>query len=254
MRSKLSVFIFFCLFLFTISCDRRLDNPLAKKYEIKGTFFEGYDAPSIPDYPLALVYYEINSRNDWINQKTIEYTRTDHDGYFEFRYSKFSKSKTGKLAIIQDESGLKDGQALNSAPFLKGITLNSNVDRDIASLGISKLIVEFKWFGQLPSDSLFINGGGMLAGFQSDFKENRQTAWGYILDTNQNQILIECNFQWNSDFKENDNALLVWGLGFDEFYKSTWAPTIDSLPNDFNRHRFFKSGFPYSDTVHIELD
>ena len=247
--------IFLSLLVFSMSsCEKRFNNPIAEKYEIKGTLFEAYDAPAIPYYPLELIYYEVNSRSQWVNQKTIDRTQTDKDGYFEFKYSKFSDSKKGHLAIIQDESGLKEGQAFVSAPFLKGIPLNESIDRNISGLGLSKLVINFKWNQPLASDTLFVNGGGMMIGFNADFKEQRQSAWGYILEQSQKNVMLEFDFQWDTDISQEQRTILVWGVGYNHFYQGILSRGYDSIPEIDNSKRFLRSGFPITDTLYINLD
>lgn len=232
-----------------IACEKRFNNPIAKKYVIRGTLFEDYSAPSVTEYALELVYYELNQRDEWINEKTIENTITDKDGYFEFKYSKFSKSKNGFLAIIQDESGLKDGQAFKSLPFLENIPLNLELNRDLSFNPIARLDIILKWNGYIE-DTLFVGGGGLRNINQIGYNQMPLSSFAP-----EGECVLQSRILWDSKISFSDmNTVIYWGLGSDDFYMAKNGHRIDSIADDYNKLWVEPSGFPFIDTVHIDLD
>lgn len=65
--------IFVSILVFSMSsCEKRMNNTLGKKYVVQGTLFEDYSSPAVTDYHLELIYYEVNSRSQWVNQVWVQ--------------------------------------------------------------------------------------------------------------------------------------------------------------------------------------
>ena len=250
MSFRIGSLLKYSIFLLALfGCGERINNPVAKKYVIRGTLFEDYSAPSITEYPLELIYYELNQRDEWINERTIEKTITDKDGYFEFKYSKFSKSKNGFLAIIQDESGLKDGQAFKSLPFLENIPLNFELNRDLTFNPIARVDLILRWNGFIV-DTLFVGGGGLRNINQIGYNQKPLSRFAP-----EGECVLQSRLIWDSKITYSDqDSVIYWGLGSDDFYLAKNGHRIDSIADDYNKLWVKPKGFPFIDTVHIDLD
>jgi len=254
------IFLLTCLslLLFISACEKRFNNPVAKKYVIAGRLFEDYELEAIQDFPLELIYYEINGRNEWVAEETVDRYVTEGDGYFEFKYSKFSSKKEGFLAIQQDASKREKNQAIVSEAMLHGISLNEDFNRSITISPMSRTYFALRFNSRLEGDTFLFVSSSQRAYHDVDILNyTRFSLAGKVLIGSNLNFKITHN--WSGNLSEDYDPLLNkstlrYGTSIEDYKKALYSSRIDSIPDDYNRKTFVQSGFPFIDTVHIELD
>ncbi len=241
-----------------ISCEKRFNNPVAKKYVIEGQLFEDYEFEAVQDFPLELVYYEVNSRNEWVAQETVDRYVTEGDGYFKFKYSKFSSKKEGFLAIQQDASKRENNQAVVSKPMLQGINLNQDLERSIAITPISRTRLIIQSNSNNFGDTLFFSSPNRRVYLNVDLTNyTRFGVAGKVIEDSRS--FCEISHNWKGNLGQSVEGIeptsaIIWGRTMEDYKKAFYWTRFDSIPDYYNDLRFRQSGFPFIDTVHIELD
>src|SRR5690606_13975166 len=126
-----------------------------------------------------------------------------------------------------------------------------NVERDIAQTDHKKVVCVVSDL-ERNHDSIYLVIPLLFAsknqmgydGYQIQFNELKEAESIFVLHS---------AFTSSWDNSPGHSGYLQYGTTESEFEKAFYAKTVDSIPDDFNRIELDFRGFPYTDTVYLNL-
>lgn len=254
-------FIPIAMILFTVGfsgCKRLFDNDesLDNSYTISGHLFKGSSDEPYPNAPLILEGYE---QSGFSNGEFTDLgsATTDESGYFSITYEQKYLDGTLKFGgSEEDYVELRFDQPIGGRIML--FPWNTNVSRDFAENNHCRVFVILSNEPQPEIDSLYF-GISMLVGGQ-EFMEPI-----YFPNEKKNEVVVKVdtetlksgllyktshNKEWNNSGSE---AVVAYGSNVLEFEEAFYGYRLDPIPDDLKRASFQRRGFPFTDTVKLEL-
>lgn len=241
--------IVLCVSLLISGCDRLngLDEGDRNTFTWKGTIYDGYSDNPLRNRP---VYLEASYAGVPAGKvEIIGETTTDENGYYSITYRKLKGLVEG-VALYVENGQYSNLPALSAPP-------NESIIRDVSTINHSRVFIEIRsnqivdsiYFG-LP---VLIKDQSEIFGMKMPTSSKLFKVAQYYPQNLESSYLLKSEI--GSNHKNDPIELtLAFGLEKQAFKTAFTAHHFDSIPDDFNRIKFEARGFPYTDTVEINLE
>ncbi|GAB5539538.1 MAG: hypothetical protein Salg2KO_16410 [Salibacteraceae bacterium] len=247
----MAVFLSSCSWFDNVDPEPQEEN--LATYHWEGTLYKGYGEEVWANAPVSLegqhpqgLAYEVI---------TIDEGTTDANGRFRLEYtidstdSKYDEYENGLYEVRFQVGG---GYPLMTAPW------KVDVERDIAQTDHCKVVCIVSRPINSDVDSLYVSVPLMFktkkqVGFKPSYLDKGFQIQAVELNENPEVITQYSALTTDWQNSEKDYTQLLYGVTKKEFSKAHAALREDSIPDNFNRIELPFRGFPFTDTVYLEL-
>lgn len=240
----------YCMLLGGFSGCSLLFEPEESSFTISGRLFEGLtDVPYANATMILEGYQRQGFSSDYVDLGTAT---TDEDGFFSITYERvFRDGKIGsgsEITLSINQPGL----------YLEILPWHTNISRDFASSDHSRLFVLLNEDYDGKVDSLYFTTSEIIpdSGYTLPISFPNQDYQAHVVKTDITSLKDGLLFKtrlggsWNNSRVED---VLAYGKDIDELEKAVFAFHLDSIPDDFQRVTYDRRGFPFTDTIKLEL-
>lgn len=251
MKSPIS--FLFILTLIGFGCDRLdgLDEGDKNTFTWKGRLVQDCGEEPVANQDIFLeVDYSGTPVGD---SEIICESTTDEEGNFSMTYRNIGKLSEG-IGFYLEGNGYTD-QLIMRAP------VNRAVERDITLENCQTLVLKVTNKGA-PTDSVFLGTGPLLEPNQTSIVNlfEVDSTWKFRVlglqfnDDKASRVIkrqIQFAQSWNN---EPVNTIMGYGISLKDVKRSLLSVYVDSIPSGYNQVEFISHGFPFIDTLEIEIE
>lgn len=233
-------------------CDRP-EEELDGRYKISGTIYAQTSDTPLVNAPLKIQGFRDNSLSgdDYIDLGT---TTTDAEGFFSFTYDQHyedDRVRFGEGHWIELSFDQVVGGQIEQLPW------NKDISRDFAQHDHSRLYVEIRFVSQVRDSIYFglhdiFDNPDIVNVKAPEITENFSAP--AIATAGQHIVQFECKLNTGGTW-DNEPRLFNYGYAFGslDFKDLLIANFFDSIPDDPRRGEYELHGFPFVDTIKLEL-
>ena len=242
MKTLGKIYLMICVSVLSLGCERTFEEGDRNTYTVQGTLFEGTS-----DVPLKNADLHIEAEFSDIPDNSYEIIAegtSNENGYFSLTYKKIQKADLKTLRLYLGNR------------MLLIIPNNENLTRDVAEYNHRRIFVEFTSDSAIDtlftSISFLMDESANISRMEIPGTDEKYNVYQANPKAQHYEVLLKSS--WISSNIDNETLFsIAYGQNKSGFQKAMVSAVVDSIPDDFQRVEFVSRGFPYTDTVRVNI-